>query len=559
MNGKYFAALIALITMCAVIVGLFIIQSRMRTPEARTALKTLQPLPQTKARHPEMPKFIPYRDASKDLTFSEAQLAELARLKEILDEENALRGEAILRFSSNAAFESFVRTARALGVDVLGAIPRLRTIRVGFGEPAELLESLEGIGQEDFNLAPNYAVVVPQIPELNDPNSQRPLVPFRQGALEWLGVSDNASWGQGVVVAVLDTGIDPHSTFREGQVSNSDLNGSVTLGDAFGHGTAVASLIAGNDPGAPGIAPATSLLSYPITNADGYSDSFTMAQAIFDAVDSGAQIINISLGSQGDSPLVREAVQTAIRNDVIIVAAAGNEGVQSVSYPAAYPGVIGVGAIDATGQVVYFSNTGEGINIAAPGVGVLSAWNGDSAIQFSGTSASTPLVTGALAAIYSQNPNSSFAKATELLLEYSNEAGPPGVDPLHGYGNLNIGRIFDRGTPGIYDVAVASQYLPNPAVNASVSHNMMDIVVENRGTETLYNVELKVETSGATRDFGIAILKAGDISVKQVPVNTAKTRIDGSVQVTSRVTSSVIDRNPADNQLSSLVIVKPGS
>jgi hypothetical protein len=556
MKGKYLSALIALIAMSAVVVLLFVLQSRMRGHDSLGLTEMVAPLPETRT-----PQRMPsdFGDDTGDAGDLQSQMAELEELMKILEREYAIRGEAILNFSSDRSLEAFLNDAKGLGIRVLGSISGRRTIRVGFDNPADLARSLGGLDDSDFDLAPNYAVAVPQIPEPNDANAQRPLVPFRDGALDWLGVSDNTSWGQGIVVAVLDTGIDPHSTFRPGQISLADMNLGLASGDLFGHGTAVASLIAGNDSGAPGIAPGAALLSYPITNADGFSDSFTMAQAIFHAVDSGAQIINISLGSQGDSALVREAVGTAIQNDVIIVAAAGNEGVQAISYPAAYPGVIGVGAIDASGQIVYFSNTGEGISVAAPGVGILSAWEGDEAVQFSGTSASTPLVTGALAAIYSENPSYSVAQATDLLLGYANEAGPPGADSLYGNGNLNIGRIFERDTPGIYDVAVASQSLPNPVVNATVSHRMMDIVVENRGTETLYNLNLNVATGGTTRDFGIAVLAAGETSVKQVPVDTAKSRLDGSVQVTSRVNASVADRNPSDNQLSSVVVVKPGS
>ncbi|MEM7146172.1 MAG: S8 family serine peptidase [Verrucomicrobiota bacterium] len=558
MKGKYLAAIAALITMCAVLVILFLIQSRLSVDEPRNGLKTIEPPPADHARHPEMPKFIPYRDASKDQALSESESAKLESLMAALDEDHALSGEAILRFSSDDAFQSFLSTAQALGIDILGSIPRLRTIRIGFDQPSDLLTSLEGIDPDSFELAPNFAVVVPQVPEAADEVSRRTMVPFLNGALNWLGVSGNQAWGNGVLVAVLDTGIDSHITFRPGQISTSDLDILSPAGDDFGHGTAVASLIAGNHPGAPGIAPAASLLSYPITNAEGFSDSFTMAQAIFDAVDSGAQIINISLGSQGDSRLVREAVEMAIRNDVIIVAAAGNEGLNRVSYPAAYEGVLGVGAIDSTGQIVFFSNRGDGINIAAPGVGVPSAWPGDNAIQFSGTSASTPLVTGTLAAIYSQNPDFSYGKATEVLLAYSDEAGPPGDDLVHGSGNLNVARIFERNTPGIYDVAIASQTIPNTQVTASDSHKLVDIVVENRGTETLYNVKLNVNSSGSSRVFNIPLLKSGETTVKQVPIDTARARLEGSIEIESSVTSSVIDRNPSDNKAHSTVTFQGG-
>ncbi|MEM9280304.1 MAG: S8 family serine peptidase [Verrucomicrobiota bacterium] len=559
MKGKYIAALAGLIAMCAVVVVLFVIQSGIGGDGERKQLKTIEPLPRSSSRHPELAKFIPSRDGEEVAAQSDSEAAQLEELMDLLEQEHSIAGEAILRFRSGEAFQSFLNTARALGIDVLGLIPRLRTLRVGFDTPADLLGSLQGIDPDGFEVAPNFAVLVPQVPEASDVNSQRTLVPFSNGALDWLGVTGNESWGQGVVVAVLDTGIDPHITFRPGQISVSDLEVLQTSGDDFGHGTAVASLIAGNHPGAPGIAPAASIISYPITNQQGFSDSFTMAQAIFDAVDSGAQIINISLGSQGDSSLVREAVEVAIRNDVVVVAAAGNEGGTRVSYPAAYEGVIGVGAVDSTGQIVFFSNTGNGINIAAPGVGIPSAWPGDSAIQFSGTSASTPLVSGTLAAIYSQNPEYSFANATDLLLAYANEAGPYGEDLIHGSGNLNVGRIFERNVPGIYDAAIASQTIPMGQVTATDSHAMVDVVVENRGTETLYNVKLSVQTGGNSRVFNIPLLQAGESVVRQAPIDAARTRLEGSVEIRSSVVSSATDRNPDDNKALSTVVFRESS
>ncbi|MGY8688851.1 MAG: S8 family serine peptidase, partial [Verrucomicrobiales bacterium] len=130
-----------------------------------------------------------------------------------------------------------------------------------------------------------------------------------------------------------------------------------------GHGTAVASVAAGTHAAAPGVAPAAQVLSFRVADSDGNSDSFTLAQGILAAAEAGADVINISLGSTGDSGVVEEAVNKAMAAGSTIVAAAGNNGADSLSYPAAYEGVISVGSVDAAGQHLDFSNTAESLNI----------------------------------------------------------------------------------------------------------------------------------------------------------------------------------------------------
>ena len=125
----------------------------------------------------------------------------------------------------------------------------------------------------------------------------------------------------------------------------------------------MASIIAGWNN--PGIAPASEILSYRVLDNDGYTDSYTLAEAIIAATDAGAEIINVSLGSKGDSGLVRRAVDYSISQGALIVAATGNEGIGSISYPAAIDGVVAVAANDAVGQHVDFANSGKILRVVA--------------------------------------------------------------------------------------------------------------------------------------------------------------------------------------------------
>ena len=103
-------------------------------------------------------------------------------------------------------------------------------------------------------------------------------------------------------------------------------------------------------------------------------------------MDEGADIINLSLGGMEKSRVLENAIDYAKEKEVILVSASGNDGLSALAYPARYEDVIGVSSIDANGRVSSFSNYGNGVDIAAPGVGVLTAWDNDDLAYFSGTS-----------------------------------------------------------------------------------------------------------------------------------------------------------------------------
>ena len=168
-----------------------------------------------------------------------------------------------------------------------------------------------------------------------------------------------------------------------------------------GHGTAMASLILGQDFPAEGTAPAADLLDIRVADEEGGSNTALLAEGIIAAVDRRADVINISLGAFGDSPVLRNAIEYALERQILVVASAGNEKLLRVAYPAAYPGVIAVAAVDANNEQAYFSNSGEDLTLSAPGVGVLSAYLDDKIVIGSGTSQAAAVTTGAVAAMLS--------------------------------------------------------------------------------------------------------------------------------------------------------------
>jgi thermitase len=283
-----------------------------------------------------------------------------------------------------------------------------------------------------------------------------------------------------VVVAVMDSGIDP---------SHPDLQGRVVPGrnvrernsstqDEIGHGTHVAGVIGAlgnNGVGVAGLSWAVRLMPIKITDRFGDASIVAAADGIRWATEYGAKVINLSLGGLEDSQTVRRAVADARGRGVLLVAAAGNcgevasyrdEGCDTLSapfYPAALPDVIAVGALGANDEVAPYSNTGEYVRLTAPGgVGgsnrnnpldyILSTWPPalDSAIGQPGysyevgTSMAAPHVSGTAALLWSTNPALTRDQIEAILFETADDLGPPGRDERYGYGRVNVQRAIAR-------------------------------------------------------------------------------------------------------------------
>lgn len=313
---------------------------------------------------------------------------------------DAVPNEALLTFRTAEALAAFRDRAAALGLEVLGYDMKLRSARVRFGKDASGLERDLAEHADDYaHVGPNYLVRVPGLPAAEAPTDTANAggrVPFGSQGLDAIGAAANRSgWGQGVTVAVIDSGITPHPSLQSAQVTHIDMvnDGS----EMNGHGTAMASLIAGNDERVGGVSPAARLLDIRVTDAQGESNTAILSSAIVKATDLGARVINISLGSSGSSPMLEDAVRYAQKHNVIIVAAAGNEQQSALSLPAGYSGVISVGAVDANGTQAYFSNSGTGLTLVAPGVGIVSAYTDNKLVIGSGTSQATAITSGVVA------------------------------------------------------------------------------------------------------------------------------------------------------------------
>jgi type VII secretion-associated serine protease mycosin len=239
------------------------------------------------------------------------------------------------------------------------------------------------------------------------------------------------SQGDNVIVAVIDSGVSASHEDLIGQVMpGTDLSGEQSDGrvDKLGHGTSMASLIAGKGHGSKdgiiGLAPKAKILPVRIeispTGEMGSGQEDRLAEGIRYAVDKGAKVINMSLGGGADKA-VREAIKYAVDKDVVLVSAAGNLGNHDtpVDYPAAVPGVVAVGAVDRDGKVWEKSNRGPELTLTAPGVDIYSAGYRSSTDYHAtnGTSDATAYVSAIAALVRSKYPDLSAGQVINRLIK----------------------------------------------------------------------------------------------------------------------------------------------
>jgi serine protease len=287
------------------------------------------------------------------------------------------------------------------------------------------------------------------------------------------GIRVPSAWdrtmGAGITVAVVDTGIayEEYNSFKQSPELHTTnfvdgwdfINNDAHPNDDNGHGTHVASILAGgtnNGFGGAGIAPEARLMPIKVLGADGTGPTSLLAEGVRYAADEGAQVINVSLGTTQHSEALREAVQYARGKGCVVVAAAGNDGSNNPVYPAAYAGVISVGATRFDGQRAFYSNYGATLSVVAPGGdpkvdqnndgfndGILQqTFSRERPDQFgfyfkAGTSQAAPHVAGVAALVMSAQPGLTPDRVQEAIERTATDLGAPGRDDQFGFGLVN--------------------------------------------------------------------------------------------------------------------------
>ncbi|MGH3717200.1 MAG: type VII secretion-associated serine protease mycosin [Micromonosporaceae bacterium] len=281
-----------------------------------------------------------------------------------------------------------------------------------------------------------------------------------QWHLEYLRVAEahRVSRGEGVTVAVIDTGVDSrHPDLKGGLLKGRALAGDRDDGwsDPDGHGTAMASLIAGRGhgpgrrDGVLGIAPGAKIL--PVRTATENGDPSAMPSGIEWAVDHGADIISVAVAAH-DLAQLRDAVAYALEEGVVVIAAVGNTSlVDEVQWPAAYPGVVAVSGTDESGEFSDVSVSGPEVVLSAPATRIMAAGAAKRGRYASGTgtSGATAIVAGVAALVKSKYPDLDAANIVNRLIATADDRGPEGRDPEYGFGVVDPVKALTADVPRV--------------------------------------------------------------------------------------------------------------
>ena len=348
---------------------------------------------------------------------------------------------------------------------------------------------------------------------------------------------DVTSGDPAVVIAVIDTGVRPDEPDLEGRLTPGYdfVDDDAVPNDEAGHGTIVATTIVANRSdgfGVAGVCPSCRVMPVRVLGADGFGSFSDVALGIIYAVDHGAAIINLSLGASTGSQVEADAIAYALAHDVLVVAAAGNEGTTARFYPAAYDGVVSVGAVDYVDRRMSWSTYGAWVAIVAPGCVQGRTIDVGGVAHFGsvcGTSFAAPQVAGVAGLLKSRTPGATAATMRAALtgttaLGVSNLGGL--TTPVTANGRLDASAALRAiaGEPATTSLATDPAGFPVLTPGDSVTRVIaVDDVFATSGvrTTTLRTVDLHI-TSGSSADFDV-VLRDGMGSRRNIGRSTAGT------------------------------------
>jgi thermitase len=361
-------------------------------------------------------------------------------------------GRFIVKFKDQSEAE-MAQTLADAQVTLVGHIQR--------SEHIQLVESLD-LANPEASLAllqnnPNVEFVEPDsivsmtqtapTPALYPIND--PLLKFQYGHVKaqsqqgWALAQGGKGLGENTIIAIADTGVDgTHPDLKAKMIQGySALAGKVDNADTHGHGTHCAGIAAAatnNGIGIAGFAPQAKIMSIRILNDNGLGTLAGVTAGITYAANHSASVISMSFASPVRSAAIENAMNYALSKNTVLVAGMGNSGNGTINYPAAFPGIIAVGATDSNDKRAAFSEYGAHLSVLAPGVNIVSTLPGNKYIGWNGTSMATPAVAGVVALVKSVLPNLAPNQVKYLIEKASDDMGDKGFDTYHGYGRINV-------------------------------------------------------------------------------------------------------------------------
>ncbi|QSX06304.1 S8 family serine peptidase [Sedimentibacter sp. zth1] len=338
-----------------------------------------------------------------------------------------------------------------------------------------------------------------------------------------------------VKIAILDTGIDYNhdclSNFVDLNLSTSYVNDSPM--DDHSHGTHVAGTIASYGS-VSGVMRNASLIAVKVLDSSGSGSTYDIQEAIIYAANCNADAINMSLGGGSYAQSMQDACTYAINQGTVVVAATGNSGTSTVSYPAKYDGVIGVGNVQSDGTRASSSQYGEGLDIMAPGTYIYSTVPNNSFAFYSGTSMATPHVCGVVGLMRAANPDATVAEICDAIFETGQYAGS---SYEYGNGIIDANACVDTITGTPVDPPEEKQLSVSTEYSSTRSKIYQYITVKDENNNVVIGATVNVEI---TCPNGSIINKNLTTDSNGVASNSINARSNGYGTYTYNVTVSKI-------------------
>jgi thermitase len=395
--------------------------------------------------------------------------------------------QILVKFKSDVTLPEAAQIHRQLGGQVKQTIPGIGVQVVAVPKGQEMAKAKAYSANVRVAYAePDFAVEALGSPDDQGFGNQWGMVKI-QAPQAW----DVTTGSPGISIAILDTGVDlDHPDLASKITSNINFGSSNTTDDVYGHGTHVAGIAAAmtnNGIGVAGLGYSSTIMNVKVLDDNGSGTYSGVASGIIWAVDNGAEVINMSLGGSSPSSTLEDAVNYAWSKGVVVVASAGNSGSTAPSYPAYYSNCIAVAAVDANDALASWSNYGNWVDVAAPGLGIYSTLKNNSYGYMSGTSMASPYVAGLAALVFTtvSDPNGNHNLNYEVRSRIEAACDDINVSGI-GSGRINAYRAVQTATTtGIIAGIVTNSGDGMPITGATVSDGVRISVTDAGGQ---YNI-----------------------------------------------------------------------
>lgn len=368
------------------------------------------------------------------------------------------------------------------------------------------------------------------------------------------GAWDQTLGSPGVVIAIIDSGIDlthedlsPNLWVNPGEIAGNGqdddnngfvddvqgwnfVNGNNDVMDMNGHGSLVAGIAAArtnNSLGIAGMCGNCRIMPVKITQTSGIANYSDVAAGINYAADKGAKVINLSVGGYANSITVRNAVNNALSQGIVVVGGAGNDSISDPFYPAAYEGIIAVAGTDESDVRVTTSNYGSWVDVSAPGQNILSTTLGDYSSD-SGTSYATPFVSGAAGLLLSLHPEWTPAMVRSQFMHTTDgiDSLNPGFEGMLGAGRLNAALATQPANPMLiyktYTGNGLAELRPDFGSTVSLAVTLYNDWADAAGvTGTLSSTDSAVTITTSEAEFGTILAGASQANLLPFSFNIA--------------------------------------